>query len=193
VVFYPPDRDVPTSLHTDEFVLVPLTTEHVDLDYAALMASVEMLRTWSGTPWPEDDFTVDDNRQDLDRHDREHREREAFTFTVLTLDRTECLGCVYITPLGLLAEANPDLPAGMPDDAAVVGFWVTQPRQADRLDERLLGALRAWFQEAWSFPAVYFATREVNEQQLELFGSAGLERRWAVVVPGRNDHFVLHR
>ena len=31
--------DVPTGLSTDEFVLLPLTTEHAELDYEAVMAS----------------------------------------------------------------------------------------------------------------------------------------------------------
>jgi hypothetical protein len=35
--FYPEPQPVPAQLRADEFVLKPLTTAHVHLDYAALM------------------------------------------------------------------------------------------------------------------------------------------------------------
>jgi hypothetical protein len=178
----PADRAVPTGLRTDELVLRPLTVDHAVVDHAALMASVEMLRTWSGTDWPEDDFTVADNREDLERHQREHRERTAFTYTVLDLAEEECLGCVYVTPLAKLAVANPGLVDETAAGAAVVRFWVTQPRLADGLDGRLLEALRTWFAEEWPLPATYFATREANVQQMELLAGAGLVRGDSAIV-----------
>ncbi len=63
-LFYPDDRPVPGRLATAVLTLMPLTPQHVHLDYAALMNDKEMLRQWSGSAWPEDDFTVSDNLKD---------------------------------------------------------------------------------------------------------------------------------
>jgi hypothetical protein len=85
-VFGLPGSSAPATTTIDEFFLEPLTTDHVELDYAAVMDTREWLREWSGSTWPADDFTVDENREDLARHQREHEEGVAFTFTVLRSD-----------------------------------------------------------------------------------------------------------
>ena len=95
--FHPSDHPLPSGLRTEEVVLRPLTVAHAVIDHAALMSSAARLRRWSGTTWPSDDFTVDENREDLDRHEGEHRAGIAFTFTVLTADEETCLGCVYLS------------------------------------------------------------------------------------------------
>ena len=191
--FYPENQSVPALLQTDEFVCRPLTTVHVHLDYAALMVSQEMLRLWSGTSWPADDFTVAANWEDLAMHDREHQERVAFTYTVLTPDETECLGCIYIKPLTSFVESNSDILTDIAPDIAVVGFWVKQPRLADQLDERLLAALRSWFAEEWPFSAVYFSTRNLNEQQIQLLKATNMPKQYTLTVSGRANKFFLYK
>lgn len=62
------------------------------------MESREYLRTWEQTGWPEDGFAVAANREDLEKLERRHADREAFTYTVMNLAETECLGCVYLMP-----------------------------------------------------------------------------------------------
>src|SRR5205814_962443 len=81
-------------------MLRPLRQADVAEDYEAVMSSADMLRRWSQSSWPSDEFTPEDNRKDLERHEREHAAREAFTFTVLDLGRARCLGCVYLAPPG---------------------------------------------------------------------------------------------
>ena len=191
--FYPPNQSVPALLRTDEFVLQPLTTAHVKLDYAALMVSNEMLRLWSGTSWPTDDFTLEENWEDLAMHDREHQERVAFTYTVLTPDETECLGCVYITPLTNSVALNPKVLTDVAPDTAVVGFWVKQPRLADHLDERLLAVLRDWLAREWLFSAVYFSARDVNKQQVQLLETAGMKKQYTISVSRRANQFFLYK
>ena len=191
--FYPPNQPVPALLRTDEFVLRPLTTAHVNLDYAALMVSTEMLRLWSGTSWPTDDFTLEENWEDLAMHDREHQERVAFTYTVLTPDETECLGCVYITPLTNSVALNPKVLTDIAPDTAVVGFWVKQPRLADHLDERLLAVLRDWLAREWLFSAVYFSARDVNKQQVQLLEAAGMKKQYTISVSRRANQFFLYK
>lgn len=190
--FVPDDLEVPVVLETNEFVLEPLTADHVELDLAALMSSREMLREWSGTVWPSDDFTLAENREDLERHDGEHRRREAFTYSVLAPDRTRCLGCVYITPLEWNAEVNRGVLDGVGDDEAVVGFWVIEERLADGLDGRLLAALSRWLSEEWTFSSVSFATALAHTHQVDLFTAAGLGRRAEIRVGNREGVFGLY-
>lgn len=166
-------------------MLHPLTTRHAELDHAALMDSQEMLRRWSGSHWPADDFTVADNRQDLAWHQQEHEAGIAFTYTMLDPAQSECLGCVYIK------ENNvPELAGG--DHEAIVRFWVRQTHLAGALDRRLLAALVAWFQEAWAFSRVYFHTNEQDHHQVQLLNASTLPYRLTATIPDRSGRYRFY-
>ena len=177
MLFYPEDAQVPAGLRTGEFVLEPLRTTHVELDYAALMESKAMLRRWSQSDWPSDDFTLEENYKDLDEHEREHQQRVAFTYTVLNPEATECLGCVYIRPLAPFLEQEDAraAPEAGPYRARTA-FWVRQSRLADDLDRRLLLALISWFERDWAFSRVVFFTSGRDERQMRIFAEAGLRQ-----------------
>lgn len=59
------------ELRTDEFLLRPLRETDAGLDYDALMASRELLRLWESSTWLADDFSLEANRADLARHERD--------------------------------------------------------------------------------------------------------------------------
>lgn len=189
--FYPPPRPIPAGLVEADFLLEPLTPAHVEVDYEAVMSSRPMLRRWSGTDWPADEFTLEGNLEDLEMHDGEHRRREAFTYTVLATDRRSCLGCVYITPLSAQAEANPGLDPGPHD--AVVSFWSTSSSAGQRIAGRLLASLRAWLDDAWEFDSISFAVRPELTEQVALLGEAGLDVFRRVMVVARGQEFLLFR
>ena len=93
--------DVPLGLATDDFVLEPLGPEHNEADSAAWTSSLEHIRRTPGFPWgtwPRE-MTVDQNREDLERHADDFRERKGFTYTVLDPAHRDVIGCVYIYPL----------------------------------------------------------------------------------------------
>ena len=142
----------PARLQTRAFVLRPLRASDAELDYAAVMESREFLRTWEQSTWPEDDFTVEGNRQDLLKLERRHADGVAFAYTVMNLDETECLGCVYVLPpdakmfTGAQVAALGD--AQWSDCDATVFFWVRKSRLPEGLDRTLLDSLITWF--AWS-------------------------------------------
>lgn len=189
--FYPEPRPVPHGFRHDSFILEPLTPSHVELDYEAVMASREMLRRWSGTAWPADDFTLAGNLEDLEMHDGEHQRREAFTYTVLSPDRATCLGCVYITPLSAQADANPGL-YPTPHEA-VVGLWVVSTPAGDGLDMVMVRTLRRWLADDWDFESVTFAVRPELEEQVRLFRAAGLSEHRRILVSARNSEYILFR
>ena len=176
MLFYSAPAPVPAELRTPELLLRPLRTSDVDLDYAALMDSKEMLRRWSQSDWPADDFTLADNFKDLAFHEREHVERVAFTYTVLDPAASECLGCVYIKPMGSLFGQDDGAASPEVETRARVAFWAREPTLADDLDKRLLDTLTAWFEREWEFSRVVFFTSDLDKRQLQIFTDAGLKR-----------------
>jgi len=189
-----PDEPVPESLHTDEFVLRPLTAVDAERDYAALMETRELLRLWEQSTWPADDFTVDDNREDLIGLEQRHAEHRAFTYTVTDPDDTEALGCVYVFPTSaaFLTKATVTAVADdrWADVDAVVYFWVRLSRMAQGMDQRLLAALRVWFRDEWKTERTVFVTNEQFTQQLGVFERTDLRRRFELVEPGKPGTYL---
>lgn len=184
------DLTAPARLETDEFVLRPITVADAALDHEAVMATREQLRLWEQSSWPEDGFTVDDNRGDLATMERRHAAGEAFGYTMTDPDGTAVLGCVYVFPHDArflaAAEVTP-----LADDVrwdaigAAVYFWVRTERQADGLDRRLLADLRRWFVDDWDLGPVVVVTSETFVQQVDLIESAGLQRCFVIDEPDK--------
>jgi hypothetical protein len=178
-MFYPEDEPVSVGLVGQEMVLEPLSTRHVELDYEAVMESKELLRRWSLSDWPSDEFSIEENAADLTRHESEHFDRVAFTYTVLNPDGTECLGCVYIKPFGdklRTALSATDKSFATLEHVAWATFWVRQSRLAENLDRVLLEKLIYWFNEEFSFDKLLFSTAENDDRQVSLFQEAGLKQ-----------------
>lgn len=165
--FYPEDATVPQGLRTEEFHLRPLRVSDTEIDYAAVMDSKSMLRVMSQSSWPSDDFTMEMNRTDLERHEKEHDERSAFTYTVLDSTGGICLGCVYINHL----KEGPM----RGDYAALLRFWVRQSYLDGDLDRQLLMALIDWFRNAWTFSRVVLTVADANERQNQLANDLSLQ------------------
>ena len=119
--------------------LEPLGPEHTERDFEALVSSREHLRrTLAWGDWPEDGFTLEQNRGDLERHRAEFDAHEAYAYTVLDPTGRRCLGCVYLMPL----------PGGARDQA-LLAMWVREDEVAQALDAHLLRTLTEWFGRSW--------------------------------------------
>lgn len=174
-MFYPESAPVPEALLNEEFLVRPLRATDVALDYDAVITSRAELFLWSEGKWPREGFTLEENLADLVRHEREHRERNAFTYTVMNPSETECLGCLYIYSLErLLRQAGSGSVEQMPPANAYATFWVRQSRLADNLDRRLLQALLTWFQGDWPFSPVAFSVAPAQARQIRLFEEMGM-------------------
>ena len=187
MIFGDENITIPDGLVTNEFLIRPLLATDVELDYAAVMESREFLRKWEQSSWPADDFTVADNLKDLQRHEREHINRESFTFTVMNTTETECLGCIYIFPLTARwlshAETTPIGDTDWANYEAVILFWIRQSRLAEAMDRNLLDILRPWFKQEWTFDGHLFLTNEQCEQQVAMFEGANLQLQFEVKQP----------
>jgi hypothetical protein len=173
-MFYPGDAPVPEVLQTDEFILRPLRATDVQLDYDAVISSRAELLLSSGGTWPKVGFTLEEDLADLERHEQEHRERIAFTYTVMNPAETECLGCLYMNPVERLLGNDAESGEYLSDNTAYLSFWVRSTRLADSLDKHLLTSLIPWFLNEWAFSHVLFFAQKSEERQIQLFEEMGL-------------------
>jgi hypothetical protein len=146
--FVPPDFVVPRRLETAQFVLEPLGLQHNDADYAAWSTSIEHIHGtpgWEDSTWPRS-MTLDENRADLERHASDFENRTGFTYTVLSPEGGDVIGCVYIYPSKKEAVD------------AEVHSWV-RASDAD-LDPLLWRAVRTWLDSDWPFESIDYAPRD---------------------------------
>lgn len=148
----PNDFPVPELWETDKFRLRMLTVRDVDLDYEAVMASIHHLQqTQPFGPdhkWPTADLTHEQDLIDLGWHQKEFQNRTSFAYTVVSLDESICLGCVYIYP-----SHNSEYDS-------MIMMWI---RESDKnLDETLFNAVRQWIKNEWPFKNPGYPGREIS-------------------------------
>jgi len=79
---------------------------------------------------------------------QEFLDRKAFAYTVVTLDESRVLGCLYI---------NPTTQEGFD---AFAYMWVRQSEYDQGLDPILFQTVKTWLESSWPFSAVYYYGRE---------------------------------
>jgi len=150
----PEDFKIPKKLETDKFRLRILTIQDIDKDYDAVMSSEKhLLETKPFGPedtWPTG-LTKEQNLIDLAWHQKEFQKRNSFAYTVMNLDESECLGCVYVYP-----SPNEKY------DALVI-LWVRESRKG--LDNELYEKVRQWIKEKWPFNNVAYPGRETDWEE----------------------------
>ena len=154
----PSNFKVPVGLKNDKILLRMLSVSDVELDYEAVMSSKSHLRHVfaESDSWPADDMTIEENLEDLQKHEREFISREAFTYTVMNPPEDRCLGCLYIKPSG---KKNFD---------AAVYMWVRADELSNGLDEELFGIVASWIKENWPFKNVVYPGREISWDEWDL-------------------------
>lgn len=165
--------DPPRTLRTWRMALEPLTLDHAELDYAAFMGSREHLReTLQWGSWPSDDATVEENRADLERHWREHQANEAYTYAVLTPDRSRELGCVYLKPLPE-GENVPEDIAALARPGVRVAYWVVEDSLDDDFDAYLVQRLTNWLRSDWRFRSILMPIHTNNPRGMTIARNHG--------------------
>jgi hypothetical protein len=150
-------------------VATPLTADTAALDYAAYMASPDVIRVHSDGRWPVDGFTLDEDREQVARHQADHEAQRAFAFVLLSPARDESFGCLYLNPLDAYlrrAGADAAVLARFPPDSAMVTFWFRQDQQDTGLADTVLAAVRTWLPRPYLFrclPAEH-ASRQALER-----------------------------
>lgn len=136
---------VPDSLEHPLFSLRPISQQHAEADFAAVTESRDKLRKLFGGDWPGDEFTVEENRQDIAFHEQQFAAREAFTYAVLDASGRRVLGSVYIVP------------AQSPGFDAAILYWTRAGETG--LNRVLARAVARWLQDAWPFRRIEILNR----------------------------------
>lgn len=126
-----------------------LTVNDVVKDYDAVMSSLDHLQRQNvfGGTWPKSTLTLEQDLIDLGWHQKEFQIRRSFTYTVMSLDESQCLGCVYIVP------------SKTPEVDADVYLWVRQSEYEKGLEPILFETLKSWIADAWPFTTVAYPRR----------------------------------
>lgn len=185
---------VPEGLTTDTFMLRPIMAADVELDYAAVMES--RVRTWEQSSWPEEDFTVAANREDPEKLERRHANREAFTYTVMNLAGIECLGCVYLfssdAPMFTAARITAVGNRRWEDYDAAVYFWIRKSQLGKGTDRVLLDTLRTWLAQDWSLGGPLIVTNEQFTQQVDMIEDTDLQLRFVIEEPDKPGRYLAY-
>lgn len=193
--FYPETSPVPPGFRTDDLVLRPLTLADAEKEFSAMLDSINNLLRWSGGMLIHDDYTLEDEREDVEIQVQDHENRDSFTYTLLTPDESYCLGAVYLNPLSSLLQFS-DAPDAlinmMAATDATVRFWVREPSIEQGLDEHLLGLLRDWLAQEWPFTRVLFSTNDQDTRQVSLFEALGLQQQFAVRIPNLQGRMLFY-
>jgi hypothetical protein len=149
----PASFNKPEKLEAPEFRVRKLTFRDAELDYKAVMSNIDIIRRTRGGDWPTAELTFEDDQIDLAWHQREFERRTSFAYSVMSLDETECLGCVYLYPPGFRGKAS--------EGAEVdVSFWVVQGAYDRGLYTALFAAIRRWLAD-WPFQNIAYTNKVV--------------------------------
>ncbi len=167
----------------DGFIVRPLLPSDVVLDHEAVMSSREFLFHWEqDPPYPPEDFTVEDNLEDLEQMHGEHVAGTRYTYTVMNDTETQVLGCVYFLPnddrMYRTARVTSHDGTDLSSVDATVSFWARVSTWADGFERTLLAAVLDWLREDWSLEHPVIVTNEMLDHQIATIESLGLVRRF---------------
>jgi len=167
----------------DGFIVRPLVPSDVVLDHDAVMASREFLYHWEqDPPYPPENFSVEDNLEDLVRMDNEQRNGTRYTYTVMNATETQVLGCIYLAPnddrMYRTARVTSHDGTDLSSVDATVAFWVRPSTWKDGLERLLLDSILGWLRDEWSFERAVIVTNEKLDHQIATIESLGLTRRF---------------
>ena len=151
-ILIPENFEVPKVLENLKLRLRMLSVNDVVKDYDAVMTSLDHIHGVFGPNhrWPTKELTFEQDLIDLGWHQKEFQKKSSFAYTVMNLDESQCLGCVYIYP------------SSKKDYNAEIYLWVRQSEVANGLDEFLFSTVKKWVKDKWSLNEVAYPGREIN-------------------------------
>ena len=153
--FVPDDFNVPKTFKNQYFRIRMLTVHDVVKDYDAVMTSIDHLQkmylpAWN---WPTEKLTLEQELIDLGWHQKEFQRRSSFAYTVVALDESQVLGCLYIDPC---AKSRFD---------AEIYMWVRESELANNLDTVLFSTVKKWVIDDWPFKNPAYPLREISLEE----------------------------
>jgi hypothetical protein len=122
------------------------------LDYPAVMGSRERLWTMFGEPWgwPPATMTIEQDREDLARHEAEIEAHQSFNYALLDAGETALCGCVYLDP--------PERDGADAD----VSWWVVDELAGSDVEDALNAFVPAWVATDWPFIRPRYIGRDLT-------------------------------
>jgi hypothetical protein len=150
--FLPQSFTVPLVFESENFRIRTLTVNDVVKDYDAVMSSFDHLQGVFGptSSWPSKDLTLEQDLIDLGWHQKEFQMRSSFAYTVVSLDESRVLGCLYI------------FPTDKADYDAKVTMWVRSDVLSQGYDLLLFQTVKAWLSKDWPFQKPAYPGREID-------------------------------
>lgn len=140
------------------------------------MKSKDILRVWSQSTWPEDDFTPLQNKEDLAGHVQDNVEHTAYGYMIYSLDKRVCYGSLYVNPLSTVLENyNLDVNQEKLIHAcqARIDFWVVAGEP--ELEKEITREILEWFSKVWKIHPL-FSAREGMTLREEIYSELGLKK-----------------
>lgn len=139
----PTTGPIPQGFQTERLRVRPLTIHDLVKDYDAVMSSrVELRGLFHGSDWPREDLTLEQDLIDLAWHQKEFQIGGSYTYTVISLDESQVLGCIYL------------FPPTSPGTEADLLWWVRTSELGSGLKAHLREALRHWLIHDWKLARV---------------------------------------
>jgi RimJ/RimL family protein N-acetyltransferase len=190
VKFFPEDAPAPQRLETDRFIIRWLTPADAEMDYEAIREAMPYYMKINPADWRDQTFSLEDNREEMHRHERENHDKEAFTFIVTTLDGARSYGCVYVCDLLSLMRSGGAPQAELDaigDHECQVHLFITPSGIDQGIDEQVVRAMMKWLDDDWPFSRWVFQADAADARLCEMLEGVGLnkthalkEGRWAV-------------
>lgn len=166
----------PQLLKMDNFIIFPTDAGYFESDHTAVMKSKKILRIWSQSDWPEDDFSLEQNKEDLGHHVEDNVNHTAYGYMIYSIDRKVCYGSLYVNPI------LPVLENYMVDSAeenlirskdARIDYWVVEGEP--QLEKQITEALQKWFSDEWKINAA-FSARVGMDQRIKIYQELGIKK-----------------
>jgi len=159
------------------FALVPQETSHVEADYEAVMSCREHLRAWSMSEWPEDGFTLEQNRADLAGHIDDARRGLAYGYTVFAPGGDAVWGSLYVNPIDWFREhylLDEQADIAFAQALVEVDYWMLPDREEDVACHRLfVETVQAWLVDDWGFERPLWGSRQPMEARRRFLARIG--------------------
>jgi hypothetical protein len=172
----PKKFDVPIRLETAEFVIHRQRISDHQLDYLAVMDSKETLREWSDSEWPEDDFTLEQNAEDIAGHIADHEQDEDYGFSIFSPNENQLLGSLYLNSVAPLLENYPTDPETLKrllEFDVRLEYWLRTGTSAG-LEKNFVQAVLTWLEASWWFKHPVFGSRRNMNSRRKLYAELGM-------------------
>ena len=149
--FVPSDFKIPDTLENAHFRARMLTVNDVVKDYDAVMTSIDHLqKMYASSDWPNKELTFEQDLIDLGWHQKEFQLRRSFAYTIVSLDESQVIGCLYINP------------TTKGDYDASITMWVRTSVLDKGLDTIVFNSVKQWIAKDWPFKKVAYPGREIK-------------------------------